>query len=88
MYFKNGIHYRTFKKDGVEFYFFKNNGEKVLCTGNPTGTTTLVMVTDVGPIYSADGTTSEVSGCGSLSCLYYKWLSLTFSERVEADLTF
>ena len=87
MYFKNGIHYRTFKKDGVKFYFFKNNGEKVLCTGNPTGTTTLSDVNEVADIYTLDGATSVVTGNESLSSLYQKWLRNTSFLREVGLLT-
>ena len=87
MYFKNGIHYRTFKKDGVKFYFFKNNGEKVLCTGNPTGTTTLSDVNEVADIYTLDGATSVVTGNESLSSLYQKWLRNTSFLREVGMLT-
>ena len=87
-YFKNGIHYRTFKKDGVKFFFFKNNGEKILCTGEPTGTTTLSDVNEVADIYTLDGATSVVSGCGSLSSLYQKWLRVTEFPREVGLLTF
>ena len=88
MYFKNGIHYRTFKKDGTKFFFFKDNGEKILCTGNPTGSTTLDSVADVADICTLDGATSVVSGCGSLSSLYQKWLRVTEFQREVGLLTF
>ena len=86
-YFKNGTHYRTFVKDGVKFFFFKDNGEKILCTGNPTGTITFECVGDVADIYTLNGATSVVSGCGSLSELYQKWLRVTSFPR-EVGLTF
>ena len=86
-YFKNGIKYRTFEKGGVKFFFFKDNGEKVLCTGNPTGSTTLDCVADVGDVYTQTGATSVVSGCESLTDLYAKWLRVTSFQR-EVGLTF
>ena len=87
-YFKNGIKYRTFEKGGVKFYFFKNNGEKVLCTGNPTGTTTLSDVNEVADIYTLDGATSVVTGSESLTDLYAKWLRVTEFQRDVGLLTF
>ena len=86
-YFKNGIHYRTFSKDGIKFFFFKDNGEKILCTGNPTGTTTLSDVNEVADIYTLDGATSVVTGNESLSSLYQKWLRNTSFLREVGLLT-
>lgn len=86
--FKNGIRYRTFEKDGTKFFFFKLNGEKILCTGNPTGTTTIDCVADVGDIYILDGATSDVGGSEPLSELYQKWLKDTSFLREVGGLTF
>ena len=86
-FFKNGVRYRTFVKDDVKFFFFKNNGEKILCTGEPTGTTTLSDVNEVADIYTLDGATSVVTGNESLSSLYQKWLRNTSFLREVGLLT-
>ena len=68
---------RKFERDGVMFSVFERDGERYLCTGNPTGKLKFDYAGEISDFYTVDGATSVVSGTETVEELYGKWLSAT-----------
>ena len=66
-----------FVKNGVQFTSFVRDGERYLCTGNPTGAFKFTYAGEFNDYYTVAGATSVVSGSLSVDELYAEWLERT-----------
>ena len=68
---------RKFVKNGVEFTTFIRDGERYLCTGEPTGELQFSWAGELADYCTVTGATSVVSGNCDIDELYNEWLLTT-----------
>ena len=70
-----------FERNGVKFTVLEKDGEKYICTGNPTGEFQFSFSGEVADYYNVVGATSVVCGKKSIDELYETWLEQTEFTR-------
>lgn len=73
---------------GTKFTTFIKNGERYLCTGEPTGELKFSWAGEICDYYTVAGATSVVSGNETVEALYAKWLDHTEFQRNVLGIEF
>jgi hypothetical protein len=77
-----------FERNGILFTTFESDGERYLCTGEPTGEFQFDYADEFFDYYKVVGATSVVSGRKTVDELYNDWLEETEFHREVLGIKF
>ena len=78
-----------FERNGTTFTTFVRNGERYLCTGNPTGELKSEFIGEIHDYCTVVGATSVVAGRNkTVDQLYAEWLKETEFHREVLGIEF